>query len=114
MTKHSHIPYTSSRAATAPRVTIQTENTNIHHMPYTNIQHTQHSKVKKTLSLTTAATQQTFPQTPTQSLQMTRGVARGGRAGYICPRAPRYRGRQNEAYKTFTRVKTIVDYVNYI
>ena len=48
-----------------------------------------------------------------------RGVARGGAAGYICPRAPRYRGakvqgRQNEAYKTFTRVNTIVDYVNYL
>ena len=23
-------------------------------------------------------------------------------------------GRQNEAYKTFTRVKTVVDYVNYL
>ena len=30
-----------------------------------------HSNAKKTLSLTTAATQQTFPQTPTQSLQQT-------------------------------------------
>ena len=45
---------------------------NIHHTHYTNIQHTLtlHS-FKKTLSLTTAATQQTFPQTPTQSLQQT-------------------------------------------
>ena len=31
----------------------------------------QHSKAKKKLFLTTAATQQTFPQTPTQSLQQT-------------------------------------------
>ena len=31
----------------------------------------QHSNAKKTLSLTTATTQQTFPQTPTQSLQQT-------------------------------------------
>ena len=42
---------------------------NIHHIPYTNT--LQHSKAKKTLFLTTAATQQTFPQTPTQSLQQT-------------------------------------------
>ena len=31
--------------------------------------HIQHSKAKKTLFLTTADTQQTFPQTPIQSLQ---------------------------------------------
>ena len=37
---------------------------NIHHTPYTNIQHISTLQGKKTLSLTTAATQQTFPQTP--------------------------------------------------
>ena len=74
-TRHKHTPsargntHTShTRTLTAPRLTIQTENT-------TSIPQThnllQHSKAKKTLFLTTAATQQTFPQTPTQSLQQT-------------------------------------------
>ena len=36
---------------------------NIHHIHYTKTQHTQHSKAK-TLFLTTAATQQTFPTDP--------------------------------------------------
>ena len=45
---------------------------NIHHTPYTNIQHNSALQGSKTpLSLTTPATQQTFPQTPTQSLQQT-------------------------------------------
>ena len=45
-TRHKHTTsawrntHTSrTRAPTAPRVTIQTENINIHHTPYTNIQH---------------------------------------------------------------------------
>ena len=66
----SYFPYTSSRAPTltAPRVTIQTENTTSI-TPLTQTYNIlQHSKAK-TRSLTTAATQQTFPQTPTQSLQ---------------------------------------------
>ena len=45
---------------------------NIHHTPNTNIQHTPtFPRLKTTLSLTTDATQQTFPQTHTQSLQQT-------------------------------------------
>ena len=43
----------------APHITIQTHNI------------LQHSKAKNTLFLTTVATQQTFTQTPTQSLQQT-------------------------------------------
>ena len=42
-----------------------------------------------------------------------RGVARGGGGVHMSPGA-KVQGRQNEAYKTFTRVKTIVDYVNYL
>ena len=56
--KHTHMSHT--RAPTTPRVTIQTENTTYFNTPRL-----------KTLSLTTTATQQTFPQTPTQSLQQT-------------------------------------------
>ena len=68
----NEITHTShTRAPTAPRVTIQTENTTSI-TPLTQTHNIlQHSKAKKTLSLTTAATQQTFPQTPTQSLQQT-------------------------------------------
>ena len=45
---------------------------NIHHIPYTNIQHTSTLQgLKNPLFLTTVAKQQTFPQTPTQSLQQT-------------------------------------------
>ena len=46
-------------------------------------------------------------------LNGTRGVARGGCGVHMSPGA-KVQGRQNEAYKTFTRVKTIVDYVNYL
>ena len=53
MTKHPYFPYA-----------IQTENTNIHHIPYTNIHHTSTLSGLKTLSSTTAAAQQTFPHTP--------------------------------------------------
>ena len=60
MTKHSYFPYTSTYSSTRQDTN---KKHNIHHTPYTNI--LQHSKAKKTLSLTTAATQQTFPQTPT-------------------------------------------------
>ena len=58
---------------TAPRITIQTENTTSITSPTQTHNILQHSKAKKTLFLTTAATQQTFPQTPspTQSLQQT-------------------------------------------
>ena len=66
MTKHSYFPYTSTYSSTRHNTN---RKHNIHHTPYTNI--LQHSKAKKTLSLTTAATQQTLPQTPTQSLQQT-------------------------------------------
>ena len=54
------------QAPAAPRITVQTENTT----PITPLTQTynilQHSKAK-TLSLTTAATQQTFPQTLQQT-----------------------------------------------
>ena len=43
-----------------------------------------------------------------------RGVARGGGGGVHMSPGAKVQGRQNEAYKTFTRVKTIVDYVNYL
>ena len=45
--------------------------------------------------------------------QQFRGVARGGGGVHMSPGA-KVQGRQNEAYKTSTRVKTIVDYVNYL
>ena len=68
MTKHSYFPYTSTYSSTrhntnknTPSITPLTQTYNI----------LQHSKAK-TLSLTTAATQQTFLQTPTQSLQQTK------------------------------------------
>ena len=66
---NTHTPHT--RAPTAPRVTIQTENTTSITSPTQTHNVLQHYKAKKTLFLTTAATQQTFPQTPTQSLQQT-------------------------------------------
>ena len=53
-----------TRAPTAPRLTIQTENTTSITSPTQTHNKLQHSKAKKTLFLTTAATQQTFPQTP--------------------------------------------------
>ena len=49
----------------------KTENTTSITSPTQTHNILQHSKAKKTLFLTTAATQQTFPQTPTQSLQQT-------------------------------------------
>ena len=49
-----------------PRLTIQTENTTS-----TTQTHTSTLQGKKTRFLTMAATQQTFPQTPTQSVQQT-------------------------------------------
>ena len=60
--KHTHFSYKSIYSS-MPHHSNRTHN--IHHISYTNIQHT------STLSLTTTATQQTFPQTPTQSLQQT-------------------------------------------
>ena len=48
-----------------------------------------------------------------ESSVLVRGVARGGGGVHMSPGA-KVQGRQNEAYKTFTRVKTIVDYVNYL
>ena len=61
MTKHSHSPYTSTYSSTP-------HNTNRNTTTITSLTQTynilQHSKAK-TLSLTTAATQQTFPHTPT-------------------------------------------------
>ena len=83
-TRHKHTTYACQnthtshiRALTAPRLTIQTEgNTS----PITSHTQTynilQHSKAQTThspppLSSTTAATQQIFPQTPTQSLEQT-------------------------------------------
>ena len=63
MTKHSHSPYTSTYSST-PHNTNRKHN--IHHIPYTNTQHTSTLQgKKKTLFLTTAATQQTDPHTVT-------------------------------------------------
>ena len=54
--KHSYFPYTSTNSPT-PHNTNRKHN--IHHTPYTNIQHTSTLQgSKKLLSLTTAATQQ--------------------------------------------------------
>ena len=66
MTKHSHFPYTSTYSSTP-------HNTNIKHPSHPLHKHTAYFNTPriKTLFLTTAATQQTFPQTPTQSLQQT-------------------------------------------
>ena len=41
----------------------------VYPLPYTNIKDTSTLQGLKTLSLTTTATHQTFPQTPTQSVQ---------------------------------------------
>ena len=68
MTKHSHFPYTSTCSSMHHN---KNRKHNIHHINYTNTQHTSTLYGLKTLFLTTAATQQTFPQTPTQSLQQT-------------------------------------------
>ena len=62
MTKHSHCPYTSTYSFTPHNTNIKHS---IHHIRYTNTQHTSTLKGSKSpLFLTTAATQQTFPQTP--------------------------------------------------
>ena len=70
MTKHSYFPYTSTYSSTRHN-TNKTQHPShpIHKHTTDNI--LQHSNAIKTSSLTTAATQQTFPQTPTQSLQKT-------------------------------------------
>ena len=60
MTKHSYFPKTSTYCSTRH---ILNRKHNIHHILYTNIQHTLTLQGSKTLSTTTAATQQTFPQT---------------------------------------------------
>ena len=52
MTNHSYFPYTSTYSSTRHNTYSKH---NIHHTPYTNMQHTP----------TAAATQQTFTQTPT-------------------------------------------------
>ena len=59
MTQHLYFPYTSTYSSTHHNTNIKY---NIHMSPYANI--LQHSKTKTPLSLTTAATQQTFPHTP--------------------------------------------------
>ena len=61
MTKNSHSSYTSTYSST-PHNTSRKHN--IHHIPYTNTQHT--STLQSSINplfLTTTATQQTFPQT---------------------------------------------------
>ena len=55
---------THTRAPTAPRLTMQTENTTSITSPTQTHNILQHSKAKNPLFLTTGATQQTFPQTP--------------------------------------------------
>ena len=66
MTKHSYFRYTSSYSYTRHNTN---RKHNIHHIPYTNIQHTSTVQGLKTLCLTTTATQQIFLQIHTQSLQ---------------------------------------------
>ena len=63
MTKHSHFPYTSTYSSTHHNTN---KKHNIHHIPYTNTQHTSTLQGSRNPRfLTTAATQQTFPQTVT-------------------------------------------------
>ena len=63
MTKHSHFPYTSTYSSTHHNTN---KKHNIHHIHYTNTQHTSTLQGSRNPRfLTTAATQQTFPQTPT-------------------------------------------------
>ena len=65
MTKHSHSPYTSTYSPTIQKT--QHPSHPLHkHTTYFNT-----PRLKNPLFLTTAATQQTFSQTPTQSLQQT-------------------------------------------
>ena len=59
MMKDSYLPYTSIYSSTRYNTN---RKHNIHHIPYTNTQHTLQGLKKH--SSTTAATQQTFPQTP--------------------------------------------------
>ena len=62
MTKHSHSPYTSTYSSNASQYKQKTQHPShpLHkHTTYFNT-----PRLKKTLFLTTAATQQTFPQTP--------------------------------------------------
>ena len=61
------LPHT--RAPTAPRLN-NTNRKHYNHIPNTNT-YFNTPRLKKDYILTTAATQQTFPQTPTQSLQQT-------------------------------------------
>ena len=68
MTKHSHFPYTSTCRSTHHNTN---RKHNIHHIHYTNTHNTSTFHGKKPLFLTTSATQQTFPQTPTHALQQT-------------------------------------------
>ena len=74
----TRVPNTTLQQTSSPDITtvsntltIQTENTTSITSPTQTHNILQHSKAKKTRILTTAATQQTFPQTPTQSLQQT-------------------------------------------
>ena len=66
-----HHMHDEALTPTAPRLTIQTENTTSITSPTQTHNILQHFKAKKTLFLPTAVTQHTFPQTPTQSLQPT-------------------------------------------
>ena len=62
MTKHSHFLYTSTYTSTPHNTNIKH---NSQHTPYTNIQPTSTLQGSQNpLSLTTAATQKIFPQTP--------------------------------------------------
>ena len=63
MTKHSHFLYTITYSLTPHNTN---RKYNIHHIPYTNIQHTSTLQ-----SSTTSAAQQTFSHIPTKSLQQT-------------------------------------------
>ena len=62
MTKNSHFPYTSTYSST-PHNTNRKHN--IHHTPYTHTTYFNTPQLKNPLFSTMAATQQTFPQTPT-------------------------------------------------
>ena len=68
MTKHSYFLY--SRTYSSMRHNTNRKH-NIHHTLYTNTQHIQHSKAKKTSIFNNGRCITNFPQTPTQSLQHT-------------------------------------------
>ena len=58
------LQYLCTRAHTAPRVKITNRKYNIHHTPYTNIQHTSTPQGSKTTTFNNGRYTTNFPQTP--------------------------------------------------